>query len=106
MVSDPGWCSDLCRFLLLVLTYGEARLWLAPTAENSVRMAGVIPVDFRAKQAEMIPAMTQGWAAFRRMAQERFPLYFDATIREAKAGPNWCSGPNLLFPSPRKVRPI
>lgn len=84
--------------LLLVLAYGEARLWLAPTAANTVRVAGVIPVDFRAKQAEMMPATTQDWAAFRRMSQERVPLYFDATIREARAGAKLVLWPEFAAP--------
>lgn len=84
--------------LLLVLAYGEARLWFAPTAENTVRVAGVIPVDFRARQAELMPATTQDWEAFRSMSQERFPLYFDATIREAQAGAKLVLWPEFAAP--------
>jgi apolipoprotein N-acyltransferase len=84
--------------LLLVLAYGEARLWLTPAAENTVRVAGVIPVDFRAKQAELMPAIEQDWEGFRRMAQERYPLYFDATIREARAGTKLVLWPEFAAP--------
>lgn len=93
-----GGAALYAGILLLVMVYGEARLWLAPTAAETVRVAGVIPVDFRAEQAELMPMTTQDWEAFRSMAQERYPLYFDATIREARAGAKLVLWPEFAAP--------
>ena len=104
MECDPARYGALCRNLLLVMAYGEARLWFAPAAENTVRVAGVIPVDFRAKQAEMMAATTQDWQAFRRMAQERFPSILMPQSVKRVPVPSWYCGPNSLLPSPKKMR--
>ncbi len=72
--------------MLLVVVYGEARLWFAPTPAQTVRVAGFTIVDWRADQAEMNQAFKTDIEAFRQMMEERYQLYFDATIREARAG--------------------
>jgi apolipoprotein N-acyltransferase len=72
--------------MFLVVVYGEARLWFAPTPTQTVRVAGFTMVDWRIHQAEMNQAFKTDIQAFRRMMEERYQLYFDATIREARAG--------------------
>ncbi len=72
--------------MLLVVTYGQARLWFAPTPAQTVRVAGINEVDWRANQPEMNQAFSTDLDAFRQMMEERYQLYFDATIKEARAG--------------------
>jgi apolipoprotein N-acyltransferase len=72
--------------ILLVVVYGEARLWFAPTPAQTVRVAGINMVDWRANQSVMNEAFETDIESFRQMMEERYQLYFDATIREARAG--------------------
>lgn len=72
--------------MLLVVTYGQARLWFAPTPAQTVRVAGFTMVDWRVNQPEMNQAFKADMEAFRQMMEERYQLYFDATIKEARAG--------------------
>ncbi len=79
--------------MLLVLVYGEARLWFAPTPTQTVRVAGFTMVDWRVEQAEMTQAFRTDLNVFRQMMEERYQLYFDATIKEARAGARLVSWP-------------
>src|SRR5512147_2520203 len=79
--------------MLLVVTYGQARLWFAPTPAQTVRVAGFTMVDWRAKHQEMQQAFKTDMDTFRQMMEERYQLYFDATIKEARAGAKMISWP-------------
>jgi apolipoprotein N-acyltransferase len=79
--------------ILLVQVYGQARLWFASTPAQTVRVAGFTMVDWRANQPDMNQAFTTDREAFRQMMEERYQLYFDATIKEARAGAKMISWP-------------
>jgi apolipoprotein N-acyltransferase len=79
--------------LLLVVTYGQARLWFAPTPAQTVRVAGFTMVDWRVNQPAMNQAFETDIEAFRQMMEERYQFYFDATIKEAHAGAKMISWP-------------
>ncbi len=79
--------------MLLVVIYGQARLWFAPTPAQTVRVAGFTMVDWRVNQPAMNQAFTTDMEAFRQMMEERYQLYFDATIKEARAGAKMISWP-------------
>jgi apolipoprotein N-acyltransferase len=72
--------------MFLVMVYGQARLWLAPPPADTVRVAGFTLVEWRAEQPAMNQAFQTDIEAFRQMMEERYQLYFDATVREARAG--------------------
>ena len=84
--------------LLLVLCFGQARLWFAPMTTATVRIAGITAVDFRAHQDEMMQALNEDWSAFRQMMAERYDRYFAATIREAAAGAQIVVWPEFSVP--------
>lgn len=79
--------------MLLVMVYGEARLWFAPTPTQTVRVAGFTMVEWRANQPAMMQAFQTDPDTFRQMMEERYQLYFDATIKEAHAGAKLISWP-------------
>ena len=79
--------------MLLVVAYGQARLWFAPTPAQTVRVAGFTMVDWRVNQPAMTRTFTTDMEAFRQMMEERYQLYFDATIKEARAGAKMISWP-------------
>ncbi len=79
--------------LLLVVVYGQARLWFAPTPAQTVRAAGFTMVDWRANQDAMNQAFANDLAGFRQMMEQRYQLYFDATRKEAGAGAKIISWP-------------
>src|SRR5512139_2130727 len=71
--------------MLLVMVYGEARLWFAPTSTQTVRVAGFTMVEWRVNHPAMMEAFQTDPDSFRQMMEERYQLYFDATIKEARA---------------------
>ncbi len=72
--------------LLLVLLFGQLRLMFAPSPEDTVRIAGIVAVDFRAEQDEWLRLVEEDWEGYRQMARARHELYFEKTAREAEAG--------------------
>ncbi|MEJ2750314.1 MAG: nitrilase-related carbon-nitrogen hydrolase, partial [Anaerolineae bacterium] len=84
--------------LFLVFLFGEARLWFAPAPTDTVRVAGITAVDFRESQSELFAAKDSDWEAFREMTAERPPLYFEQTIREARAGAEIVVWPEHAIP--------
>lgn len=72
--------------LVLVLLFGQLRLMLAPSPEDTVRVAGIVAVDFRAEQDEWNRLVEEDWEGYRQMAKERHAVYFEETAREAEAG--------------------
>ena len=79
--------------MLLVALYGEARLWFAPTPAQTVRVAGFTMVEWRVNHPAMMQAFQNDLDTFRQMMEERYQLYFDATIKEALAGAKLISWP-------------
>lgn len=72
--------------MLLVIVYGEARLWFSSIPDQTVRVAGFTMVDWRVNQEKMNRAFTTDPGAFRQLMEETYQMYFDATRREAQAG--------------------
>jgi apolipoprotein N-acyltransferase len=79
--------------ILLVVVYGQARLWFAPKPAQTVRVAGFTMVEWRVNQPAMSQAFSTDLDAFRQMMEERYQLYINATIKEARAGAKMISWP-------------
>ena len=80
--------------MLLVMVYGEARLWFAPTPAQTVRVAGFTMVEWRVKPTRHDGRLSKPTlTVFRQMMEERYQLYFEATIKEARAGAKLISWP-------------
>ena len=79
--------------MLLVMVYGEARLWFAPTPAQTVRVAGFTMVEWRVNHPTMMQTFQTDLDTFRQMMEERYQLYFDATTKEARAGAKLISWP-------------
>ena len=45
--------------MFLVILFGQMRLWIAPSPEDTVHVAGIIPVDFRELQGELMTAIDE-----------------------------------------------
>ncbi len=84
--------------LLLVILFGQMRLWFAPPPTDTVRVAGVIPVDFRESQEELMGALNNDWQAFRQMSDSRAEMYFTESLREAQAGAEIILWPEFALP--------
>jgi len=84
--------------LFLVILFGQIRLWFALSPEDTVRVAGIIPVDFRESQEELMAAINEDWEAFRQMSQSRAQLYFKQTVKEAQAGDEIILWPEFALP--------
>lgn len=91
--------------MLLVVIYGQSRLWFAPPPAETVRVAGITAVDWRANQKEMMQALNTDREAFRQMVKERYPLYFEATVREARAGAQIVVWPEHAAPVAKEDEP-
>ncbi len=91
--------------LLLVLLFGQLRLMFAPSPEDTVRVAGVVAVDYRAELEEMNRLVNEDWEGFRQLARSRHPLYFEETIREAQAGAHIVVWPEMAAQSAREDEP-
>ena len=88
--------------LLAVLLFGQLRLMFAPSPENTVRVAGVVAVDYRAELEEINQLVNEDWDGFRQLAKSRHPLYFEATAREAQAGAQIVVWPEMAAQSARE----
>lgn len=84
--------------LFLVVLFGQVRLWFAPPAEDTVRVAGIVPVDFRESQGELMTAISEDWETFRQMSESRAQLYFMQTVKEAQAGAKIILWPEFALP--------
>lgn len=92
--------------LFLVIVFGQLRLMFAPPATDTVRVAGFTAVDFRAEIDEFHRLMDEDWEAFRQksMAQQR--LYFEETVREARAGAQIILWPEMAAPTAKEDEAI
>jgi hypothetical protein len=68
--------------LLLVLLFGQLRLMFAPSPQDTVRVAGIVAVDFRAEHDELRQLAIEDWEGYRQMTKSRHVLYFNETVRE------------------------
>jgi apolipoprotein N-acyltransferase len=72
--------------MLLVVSFGSIRLAFAPEPTATVRIHGLTAVDHRQGWDELQWAKANDWQAFIEMSAENQDLYFEGTIREARAG--------------------
>ncbi|MHC4160085.1 MAG: nitrilase-related carbon-nitrogen hydrolase [Planctomycetota bacterium] len=73
--------------LLVVMLYGSARLTFGPLVTGTVRVHGFTAVDMRKNWGELNRIIAQeGWQAMRQKTAEYHNLYFEGTVREARAG--------------------
>lgn len=71
--------------LALVLVFGSARLIFSQPPTNTVRVAGLTAVEVRLLE-ELMPLVEQDRQAFQQATNEIQERYFEATVREARAG--------------------
>ena len=88
--------------LLLVLLFGQLRLMFAPSPQETVRVAGIVAVDFRAEHDELRQLEDEDWEGYRQMTRSRHALYFEETAREAEAGAQIVLWPEAAAPVARE----
>jgi apolipoprotein N-acyltransferase len=92
--------------LLLVMLYGGARLAFAPPATGTVRMHGITAVDMRQNWSGLNQMIEQeGWEAMRQKTAEYRDLYFEETVREARAGAQLVHWPEQAVMVPGEDEP-
>jgi apolipoprotein N-acyltransferase len=92
--------------MLLVFLYGGVRLALAPAATGTVRMHGITAVDMRQNWSGLHQLKQQeGWEAMRQKAAEYRDLYFEQTVREARAGAQLVHWPEMAVMVPGEDEP-
>jgi apolipoprotein N-acyltransferase len=92
--------------LLVVMLYGGARLAFAPPATGTVRMHGITAVDMRQNWMALNQVREQeGWEAMRRKTAEYHDLYFEGTVREARAGAQLVHWPEQAVMVPGEDEP-
>jgi len=92
--------------LLLVMLYGSARLAFAPPAIGTVRMHGITAVDMRQNWVALNQIKEQeGWEAMREKAAEYHSLYFEETVRKARAGAQLVHWPEQAVMVPGEDEP-
>jgi apolipoprotein N-acyltransferase len=92
--------------LLAVLVYGGVRLAYAPAATGTVRMHGITAVDMRQNWSGLHQVREQeGWEAMRQKTAEYHDLYFEGTVREARAGAQLVHWPEMAVMVPGEDEP-
>jgi apolipoprotein N-acyltransferase len=92
--------------MLLVMLYGGARLAFAPPATGTVRMHGITAVDMRQNWSALNQVKEQeGWEAMRQKTAEYHNLYFEETVREARAGAQLVHWPEMAVKVPGEDEP-
>jgi apolipoprotein N-acyltransferase len=92
--------------LLLVMLYGSVRLAFAAAATGTVRMHGITAVDMRQNWAALNQMKEQeGWEAMRQKTAEYRDLYFEETVREARAGAQLVHWPEQALMVPGEDEP-
>ena len=82
--------------LLLVLFYGQVRLAYADMPTETVRMHGINPVNASQTWGEMNQLIAEeGWQAMREKTAETHNIYFEDSIREARAGAQLVHWPEM-----------
>lgn len=93
-----GGVAVYAGILLLVLGFGQARLAFSPPPADTVRVAGIVAVDYLEDLDALNQAMAEDWRAFREMANARPPVYLEQTVREARAGAKIVVWPEMAAP--------
>jgi apolipoprotein N-acyltransferase len=92
--------------MLAVLLYGGARLAYAPQASSTVKVHGITAVDMRQNWSALNQlAEKEGWEVMRQKAAEYHDLYFEATVREARAGAQIVHWPEMAVMVPGEDEP-
>jgi apolipoprotein N-acyltransferase len=92
--------------MLAVLLYGGARLAYAPQAASTVRIHGLTAVDMRQNWGALNQlAAQEGWEAMRQKTAEYHELYFEETVREARAGAQLVHWPEMAVMVPGEDEP-
>jgi apolipoprotein N-acyltransferase len=92
--------------MLAVLLYGGARLAYAPQAPRTVRVHGLTAVDMRQNWSALNQlAAQEGWEAMRQKTAEYHDLYFEETVREARAGAQIVHWPEMAVMVPGEDEP-
>ena len=82
--------------MLAVLAFGGARLAYARQADSTVRIHGITAVDMRQNWGALNQlAEQEGWEAMRQKSAEYQDLYFEQTVREARAGAQLVHWPEM-----------
>jgi apolipoprotein N-acyltransferase len=72
--------------MLAVLAYGNIRLAFFQPQADTMRVHGFTAVDGRQLKPELMQAQQESWRAYRQLSAEIQDLYFEGTVREARAG--------------------
>jgi apolipoprotein N-acyltransferase len=92
--------------LLAVVLFGSARLAFAPPVTGTVRMHGITAVDMRQNWIALNQLKEQeGWEAMRQKTAEYHDLYFEETVREARAGAQLVHWPEQAVMVPGEDEP-
>jgi apolipoprotein N-acyltransferase len=92
--------------LVAVMLFGGARLAFAPPATGTVRMHGITAVDMRQNWSTLHQVIEQeGWEAMRQKTAEYHDLYFEETVREARAGAQLVHWPEMAVMVPGEDEP-
>jgi apolipoprotein N-acyltransferase len=87
--------------LIAVLLYGGARLAFAQPISGTVRMDGITAVDMRENWPALNRVIEQdGWEAMVDKTAQYQDIYFDATVREARAGAQLVHWPEMAVMVP------
>lgn len=92
--------------MLAVLLYGSARLAYSPQASRTVQMNGITAVDMRQNWSALNQlAEQEGWEAMRQKTADYHELYFDETVRQARAGAQLVHWPEMAVMVPGEDEP-
>jgi apolipoprotein N-acyltransferase len=72
--------------VLAVMTYGNIRLAFFQPQAGTMRVHGFTAADGQQVKPELMQAQQESWEAYRQLSAETQELYFEGTIREARAG--------------------
>ena len=72
--------------MLAVMAYGNIRLAFFQPQPGTMRVHGFTAVDGRQLKPELMQAQQESWQSYRQLSAEIQDLYFEGTIREARAG--------------------
>jgi apolipoprotein N-acyltransferase len=92
--------------LLVVMLYGSVRLTYGPLASGTVRVHGFTAVDMRKNWGELNRMIARdGWQEMRKKTAEYHDLYFEGTVREARAGAQIVLWPEMAVMVAKEVEP-
>ncbi len=92
--------------LAAVLLFGGARLAFAAPVTGTVRMHGITAVDMRQNWPALNRVIEQdGWEAMRQRSAQYQDLYFEETLREARAGAQLVHWPEMAVMVPGEDEP-